>query len=621
MHRRLSVLVAVLILVLSALLPPLAFAQENRGVDVVVILDTSGPMLDGFDKFCASFPKDVAALQQRGFDLQVTILGITKPYACAVNTVRSITGSTVASDNDWGAAISDMAAKQPWRTDSLRLIVSLSNRGPALGDPVDDPGSDRDAIERAIQATLANRVVVLPVLGAPDRTTQSDDRSKLEKLAQDLAQATGGRVALLTSNSVDPTQDIFGVIGQVAQVNTDTLMLSIPGSIYTLTCRRDVTKCVSFDAGVLITNTIMTLLIVTVAGLSTALFSASLARAQAPNVKIDDRVKNALNAGTQKVRRGYRSIFAPGSWTIGTPLIRWGLATALIVVFIGLAALLNAFIDPQFDTTTGRGIAVFLTLFVAIGLVVWLSAWSQVGVMRQAKVNAALRVRPLTLFITFVAVLVSRALNFLPGFLVALFLGYAIFNAADDTRKAEQRGSLRSLLMLVIVIVAAYLLAVPVDLLLGNLLTQTSSAVAQTSATALGLLESLILTIYIVALEYAFFALLPSRLTDGARLFSFNRILWGVGFGLITFAFLATAVNPTLSGVEVFRLPAIIVIGGILLIASAVALAAWLRVNDRQWQNDKPQNNRLMFSAITLLTMWMFVCGCAAIYLVTRIGK
>jgi len=176
-------------------------------------------------------------------------------------------------------------------------------------------------------------------------------------------------------------------------------------------------------------------------------------------------------------------------------------------------------------------------------------------------------------------------------------------------------------LMLVIVIVATYLLAVPVDLLLGNLLAQTGSAVAQTGASALGLLESLILTIYIVALEYAFFTLLPSPMTNGARLFSFNRILWGVGFGLITFTLLATAVNPTLSGVEVFRLPAIIVIGGILLIASAVALAAWLRVNDRQWQNDKPQDNRLMLNAIILLVMWMFVCGCAAIYLVTRIGK
>jgi hypothetical protein len=94
-----------------------------------------------------------------------------------------------------------------------------------------------------------------------------------------------------------------------------------------------------------------------------------------------------------------------------------------------------------------------------------------------------------------------------------------------------------------------------------------------------------------------------------------------VGFGLITFTLLLTAINPTLSGVEVFRLPAIVVIGGILLVASAFALAMWLRVNDRSWQTDKPQDTRLMISAVALLALWVFVCGCAAVYLITRIGQ
>ncbi|HTP10812.1 MAG TPA: hypothetical protein VMP08_21310 [Anaerolineae bacterium] len=618
MPRRLFVLIAVFVLLFNAL--PV-FAQEQRGVDVVIILDTSGPMLDGFDKFCTSFPKNVAALQQRGFDLQVTILGITKPYACAKDTVRSIAGSTVASDNDWGAAISDVAAKQPWRSNAQHLIVTLSNRGPALGDPVDDPGTDRDAIKNAIKVAQANRVAVLPILGAADRTTQPDDRSKLEKLAQDLAQATGGQTVALRSNADDPTQAIFSVIGQVTAVNSNTAMLSIPGSIHTLTCQRDVTKCVSFDPGVLITNAIVTLLIVVMAGLTTTLYTASLARAQAPRVKVNDRVKNALNAGTQKVQHGYRSIFAPGSWTIGTPLIRWLLATALIVIFVGLAALLSSFIDPEFNPATGRGIAIFLTLFAAISLVTWLAAWSEVGAVRRAKFNVALWVKPLEILITLIAVMVSRAINFLPGFIMVLFLTYAIFNATEDTHKAERNAAVRSLLLLVIVIIVTYLLAIPVDLLLGNLLTQTGNAVAQTGANAAGIAESLILTIYIVALEYAFFTLLPSRFTSGARLFELNRVLWAAGFALITFTLLLTAINPTLSGVEVFRLPAIISIGALLLVASAFALAMWLRVNEGEWQTDKPQANRLMFSAITLLVLWVFVCGCAAVYLITRIGQ
>ena len=619
MHRRLVALIAVLILLLNAL--PV-FAQPQRGVDIVIILDTSGPMLDGFDKFCAAFPQDVAALQQHGFDLQVTVLGITKPYSCARTTVRSMSGSTVASDNDWGAAVADVAARQSWRSDTIRLIIPLSNRGPALGDPVDDPGADRDAIQRAIRAAQANRVVVLPVLGAPDRTTQPEDRSKLQKLANDLAQATGGVTTLLQSNASDPTSDILSAIGAVTQTGGEsTTMLPIPGSIYTLTCRRDVSKCVSLDPGVLVTNAVVTVLIVAIAGMSTALFSASRTRLQLPAVKLDERVKNAVNAGAQQAQRGIRSMLAPGSWTIGTPLLRWTLAATLILLFDGLAALLMSFIDPPFTILSGRGIAIFTTLFLAIGLTTWLAAWNQTRALRRAGLVAALQVRPLMLLLTFIAVLVSRAINFLPGFLIALFVAESISTASGDVTRPRQRAALRGLLAVVLVVMVAYLLAVPIDLLLGNVLAQTNNTAAQTAAAALGLVESLVLTVYIVALEYAFFALFPSRLTPGSRVFDFNRLLWGASLAVLTFLLLMTAVNPTLSGVEVFRLPAIIVIGGILLIVSAVALGAWLRANDRQMAGDQRPDTRLMMSAITLLVMWVFVCGCSAVYLVTRLGK
>jgi hypothetical protein len=621
--RRIILLVTAFILVLA---PLPASAQENRGVDVVIILDTSGPMLDGIDKFCASFPPAVDALRKRGFDLQVTILGITKPYACATDTVRSIPGAAVASDNDWGAAIADVAGTQAWRSNALRFIVTLSNRGPALGDPVDDPGADREAIKKAIGAAQANQVVVLPVLGAPDRTTQPDDRSKLEALAKDLAQATGGQVTTMTSNTGDPTQIIFAAIGAVTQSSaSSTVMLSIPGAVHTVTCRRDITKCLTLDAGVLLTNAVVTVLIVAIAGMSTALFSASLARARqagapSPNLKIDDRMKDVLSVGSQKVRHGYHAVFAPGSWTIGTPLIRWLLTTVLIVVFVGLTALLTAFIDPRFNTRTGQGIAIYLTLFAAIGLVTWLAEWGQIGALRRDQLNAAFRVRPLTLIITLVAVLSTRAIDFLPGFLVALFLSYALFNVADS-RPTEQRAALRSLLLIGIICIVTYLLAIPIDLLLGNLLAQTGNAAAQTGADAAGLLESLILTIYIVALEYAFFGLLPTRYTDGARLFDLNRIIWGAGFGLITFSLLMTALNPTLSGVEVFRQPAIVVMGGVLLLVSAVALGTWLRVSNRETRLEEGQDNRLTFSAAFLLLVWVLVGGCASVYVISRIGQ
>ncbi|HZY41470.1 MAG TPA: hypothetical protein VFF59_05660, partial [Anaerolineae bacterium] len=194
MSRRASVLIAVLILIGGLVGPASAAAQSpGKGVDVVLVLDTSGALLDRIEALCATLVKDLAALQARGFDLKVTIYGIAKPYACAKDTVKVLPNSTVANDSDWGAAITDVAAQFAWRANTVRVIVPVSNRGPALGDPVDDPGPDREVIVRAIAAAQANRVVVSPVVGAADKATQPEDRVRLEKLATDLATATGGR--------------------------------------------------------------------------------------------------------------------------------------------------------------------------------------------------------------------------------------------------------------------------------------------------------------------------------------------------------------------------------------------------------------------------------------------
>ena len=61
---------------------------------------------------------------------------------------------------------------------------------------------------------------------------------------------------------------------------------------------------------------------------------------------------------------------------------------------------------------------------------------------------------------------------------------YRRAGSAAGADGSEQRGSRRSLLLMLIVVSAAYLLAIPVDLLLGNLLAQTGSPVRTIVLTA-----------------------------------------------------------------------------------------------------------------------------------------
>ena len=285
MRQRFAILFSV-IAVLMAVRPvtarPIAaqpvVAQETpQGIEVVLVLDTSGALLERIEALCAGLNKDVPALQARGFDLTVAIYGIAKPYACATQTVTQLPNSTVATDSDWGAAIADIPAHYPWRANRVRVIIPFSNRGPALGDPVNDPGPDRDVIVRAIAIAQTNKVTVSPLVGASDKATQPDDYLRLQKLATDLATATSGRVEVLPDAQTDPTLAVFRLIGAAAGTSGGAPMLSIPGAVRTLTCQRDVIKCVSFNPAVVLTNGLLAIVITSMLGLSQRLLAQSLA--------------------------------------------------------------------------------------------------------------------------------------------------------------------------------------------------------------------------------------------------------------------------------------------------------------------------------------------------------
>ena len=647
MSRRARVLMVALILI-GGLVGPANAQSPGKGVEVVLVLDTSGALLDRIEALCAGLTTDLTALTAHGFDLSMTIYGIAKPYACATATVKVLPDSTVANDSDWGAAIADVAAKFAWRANTVRVIVPVSNRGPALGDPVDDPGPDREVIVRAIAAAQANRVVVSPVIGAADKTSQPDDRARLEKLAADLATATGGRVELLTATQLDPTPAIFRVIGAAVGASDSAPILSIPGAVRTLTCQRDVIKCVSLNPAVVLTNAALAVLITALLGLSNQLVLMSLALLHRVPAAEPTKVRNgrfdklkdglvrvaAARAGAATVTRRMGAFFAPESWSIGTPAIRSGVSIVMVVIVIGLIALLAAFADPDFNPGTSRGVAIFLTLFGAIGLVGVTYSQLQIGVARRQGWQVARRIQPLSLISMALGVGLSRAIGFLPGFLIAVPAGYALITAPDGSTLNERRAAAErrivssGLLGAIGLAVIAWLAAIPIDLAIGRLLAQTADlsaaqAAAQATATTLGLtalgfLQSALLTIYVLALLLSVSVLLPFKITAGHRLFEGGWLAWSAGLAVMLFTALQTIFNPTLSGVEVFGNASVLAIGAGLAVVSAVALSVWLSANDRTMDRQPKANTRTLLTALLLLGGWLLTCSCGAIAFISK---
>lgn len=194
-------------------------------VEVVFIVDTSSSMSGEGAALCASITQIVADLQADLVNVNAEILGVDAPgtgsFSCLTDSVANLYGVNVpgspppgteimgdcggANDpEDWGPATSVVAGLKAWQADSVRLIVPVSDEGPRCGNPVSDPGVDRDSINHAIGQAQLNDVIVSPITG-------SGSSGDVINMATILANNTGGSVFA----SVDPAQDLSDGIQSV----------------------------------------------------------------------------------------------------------------------------------------------------------------------------------------------------------------------------------------------------------------------------------------------------------------------------------------------------------------------------------------------------------------------
>src|SRR3972149_6001279 len=172
---------ALLGLALAVFALPWAALAQSVDVDLVVLVDTSASVRDDVDRLCTELPKVIQSIGGDGLAVRWRVFSIKDTYNCAKDTVQAtIPGSAVADDEDWGIAIAELAAGYAWQPSASRLIIPLSDSGPASGNPVSDPGPDRDVTTLAIRAAIANKVILSPLLSGPAPDTSADDRARLE---------------------------------------------------------------------------------------------------------------------------------------------------------------------------------------------------------------------------------------------------------------------------------------------------------------------------------------------------------------------------------------------------------------------------------------------------------
>ena len=203
-----------------------------------------------------------------------------------------------------------------------------------------------------------------------------------------------------------------------------------------------------------------------------------------------------------------------------------------IAGFIVVTALLYAFLDPTF----GLGLTSLATFIgLTIGLFVVLLAYGLplMLVARSRRLPLTVRALPATLLVGVACVLISRFVNFQPGYLYGLVIGFFFAQGIprDQEGRAEAIAAASSLLVALLAwITLAFLRAGSVGSP-GDLTTTMLSAAT--------------VTIVVAGLENAVFAMLPLRFLPGAAVYAWDRRVWVVLIGLGLFGFAHVLLNPS----------------------------------------------------------------------------
>jgi hypothetical protein len=583
---------------------------ESTEVDAIILVDTSATMSDELDHLCADLPGTLDAIRASGLNVRARVVSITERSRCTDSTVRLlIKNSTVTDDEDWGPAVFELIGGYTWQPSVIRLIVVVSDAGPDSGNPVADPGADRDAITRVIQAATKDKVILSAVLGGPASDDLPADRARLETLARDMAAATGGRMIVSRTPDDVPTavrQLIVAAVESTAGLTAIAAAIPTPGKI-------------SLDPGVVLTNIVLAGVVVMLFGLTALLFDEAFGKIRARGLP-SNRVTHTIGRAAQRASQVFSIGVTPSAWPSGNVTVR-RLATAVVLTaLLALIALIGSFLDPDYTASTPRGIATSVSILAAFALVTFATVIGGKQAARSMQATSSMRVRPGAILVVALWVLVSRSLGFLPGYLIGLPAGLAIVSV-DLTAEQTLPVGRASILAAIGIGLLAWLAALPVDALLANLSGSLNSSAVSVALLVIGAIQSALLTTFLIAVQFALVNMLPLGTRTGSVWLARQRLLWAGVFAVVVFGALHTIFNPNRIGLDALRNPGLLPLGAILTIYSGVTLVAWLLTNESRIRERHGLNRRSAIIAGALIVVWLGGFACVGLTALTSAIK
>lgn len=253
--------------------------------------------------------------------------------------------------------------------------------------------------------------------------------------------------------------------------------------------------------------------------------------------------------------------------------VRRGCLGGIIIGMIfALYGIIFAFLEPGINLLSPAGMQLAIVLAASVGLISLAGDVAQRQIARFWRKTSRFGLYPANLGLAVITTLFSRLIGISPGILFGTPGGVDI-DMEDEPRFRD------AILALTTIGVVAFFGALGwgMTALIHETGKQTLSGQQLeffAPLTQLGLVLGLAL--FVVAIETAFFEMVPLSLTSGTQIFRWNPLVWIAGFVPIFFAFSHTLLNPQGEYLEVFeQTPVVVLTVAVGLLIAALA-GFWL---------------------------------------------
>lgn len=257
---------------------------------------------------------------------------------------------------------------------------------------------------------------------------------------------------------------------------------------------------------------------------------------------------------------------------VGQDVQRGCLGMPVIIAIFALYGLIFAFLEPGTSPFEPAGMQLAIVMAMSVALVTLSGDIAQRQLATFWRKTSRFGIYPANLSIAVLTTLMSRIIGFTPGIMFGTPGGVDI-DMDGETRFREV--ALAAMTLIVVVGFGAF-----GWFLTAFIRSQDDVVLSGTTLELVGPAAQLMivfgLALFVVAIETAFFEMMPLALTSGAQMFRWNPLLWGMVFLPIFFIASHTLFNPKGEYLSAFAETPVLLLTGAAIILASLLIWFWV---------------------------------------------